>query len=378
MKIGIMLRHLDQHGGGVLQYTQTITRSLLALDQDNEYVLMYRNPKFLGTYADGERVREVCVRSPSTLLWDQVAVPWMEKKERPDLIFNPKFSLPLITGARTVFVCHGLDWYVMPWGSRWHDRLSHRYLVPRYARMADAIIAVSETARQHAIEYWAIPEDKIQTIYLGIDPNFAAPVPDARLEEVRSTYNLPERFFLFAGQIFPNKNFGRLIEAYARVGPELGIPLVIAGTHTFRSEHEIALIEKLGVSPWVRQLGWIGRDVLPSLYRLAHAVVFPSLYEACPSPILEAFATGTPLLTSNVYGTGELAADGAVLVDPEDVAGIAAGIRKVATDDAVRDRIVAAGRKRLEDFDWDACTRKTLALLEGVCGREAPAARTPA
>ncbi len=378
MKIGMMLRHWDQHGGGVLQYTHTITRSLLALDEDNEYLLMYRNPKFVGTHADGGRVREICVRSPSTLLWDQMAVPWVERKERPDVIFNPKFSLPLATRARTVFVCHGLDWYVMPWGSRWHDRLSHRHLVPRYARMADAIIAVSETARRHAIEYWRIPEDKIKTIYLGIDPNFAEPVPDEKLEQVRERYNLPERFFLFAGQIFPNKNFGRLIRAYARVGPELGIPLVVAGTHTFRSEHEIALIEKLGVSNWVRQLGWVNRDELPSLYRLAHAVVFPSLYEACPSPILEAFATGTPLLTSNVHGCGELAADGAVLVDPQDVGGIASGMRTVASDEKVRSRIVAAGSARLEDFDWDACTRKTLALLETVGGREASRERAPA
>ncbi|HEX5421027.1 MAG TPA: glycosyltransferase family 1 protein [Gammaproteobacteria bacterium] len=372
MKIGVMLRHLDQHGGGVLQYTKTIARSLLAMDQTNEYVLMYRNPKYLGTYADGERVRELCVRSPSTLLWDQVAVPWMERKERPDVIFNPKFSLPLFAGARSVFVCHGLDWYVMPWGSRWHDRLSHRYLVPRYAKMADAIIAVSETARRHAIQYWRVPEDKIHTIYLGIDPNFSEPVPEHELERVRDRYGLPARFFLFAGQIFPNKNFGRLIEAYARVGPQLGVPLVVAGTHTFGSEREIALIDELGISKWVKQLGWIDRGVLPSLYRLAHAVLFPSLYEACPSPILEAFATETPLLTSSVYGTGELAADGAVLVDPEDIDDISAGIRTVATDGEVRNRIIEAGRQRLRDFDWNQCARKTLEVLESVCEHREP------
>src|SRR2546425_851622 len=119
-----MLRHMNQHGGGVLVYTHNLLREMLALKTTHEFVLLYRDPQMLGKYADGNGVREIAIDAPTTLLWDQLAVRRAEKKEKLDLIFNPKYSLPLAARCRTVFVCHGLDWYVMPWGSRWFDRLS--------------------------------------------------------------------------------------------------------------------------------------------------------------------------------------------------------------------------------------------------------------
>jgi glycosyltransferase involved in cell wall biosynthesis len=366
MQIGIMLRHLDQHGGGVLQYTHTIVRRLIALDTPHQFVLMYRNPKYLSMYGDNARVSEVCIKAPSSFLWDQLVPRWVEKKEKLDLIFNPKYSLPLTAKSRSVFICHGLDWYVMPWGSRWTDRLSHQYLIPRYVKKADAVIAVSNTARQHMIEYLGIDEDRVHAIYLGVDEAFGQPIPQEKLEEIKSAYQLPERYFLFAGQIFPNKNFGRLIRAYAQVGPELGISLVVAGTHTWKSEDEIALIDPLGISEWVLQVGWIDRETLPAFYALAEALIFPSLYEACPSPILEAMASGCPIVTSNRHGTAELAGLAAVLVDPEDVESIADGIRRVATDQGLRQQLVEAGRQRVKDFSWEKCTRQTMKVLESV------------
>jgi O-antigen biosynthesis alpha-1,2-mannosyltransferase len=109
MQIGIMLRHLDQHGGGVLQYTHTIVRRLIALDTPHQFVLMYRNPKYLTMYGDNARVREVCIKAPSSFLWDQLVPRWVEKKEKLDLIFNPKYALPLTAKSRSVFIFHSLD-----------------------------------------------------------------------------------------------------------------------------------------------------------------------------------------------------------------------------------------------------------------------------
>jgi glycosyltransferase involved in cell wall biosynthesis len=369
MKIGIMLRHLDQHGG-VLQYTHTIVRQLIGLDTPHEFVLMYRNPKYIGMYGNNTRVREVCIQAPSAFLWDQVAVRLAEKKEKFDLIFNPKYSLPLTAKSRTVFICHGLDWYVMPWGSRWTDRLSHQHLIPRYVKKADDVIAVSHTARQHMIQYLGIDEDRVHAIYLGVDEAFGQPIPQERLEEIKRAYQLPDRYFLFAGQIFPNKNFGRLVQAYAKVGPELGIPLVVAGTHTWKSEDEIALIDQLGISDWVLQPGWIDRETLPTFYALAEALIFPSLYEACPSPLLEAMSSGCPIVTADRHGTAELAGEAAALVDPEDVESIAEGMRRVVCDQGLRQQLIQAGRQRVKDFSWEKCARQTLEVLESVGGHQ--------
>jgi glycosyltransferase involved in cell wall biosynthesis len=366
MKIGVMLRHLGQHGGGVLVYTHHLLREMLTLDTPHEFVLLYQEPSWLGSYNNGNggRVWELALGKAPTIMWDQWLVPQVEKKEKFDLIFNPKYSLPLLSRSCTVFVCHGLDWYVMPWGSKLMDRLNHRYLIPRYSQKADAIIAVSNTARHHLIEYLGVEEERVHIVYHGVDEAFGRLIPPEQLEQVMHAYGLLDHFFLYCGQIYPPKNFGRLIQAYAQVGPELGISLVVAGGHTWLCEDEIALIDQLGIRQWVLWSGWIDHETLPAFYALAEALVLPSLYEAFGLPLLEAMTSGCPIVTSNRYATAELACDAAVLVDPEEVESIAEGMRRVVTDQNLRQQLIRAGRERAKDFSWEKCARETLKVLE--------------
>ena len=368
MRIGIMLRHVSQHGGGVMVYTESLLRTLFDHETEHEFLLMYRDRRLLGTYANKSNVTEVAMWSASKLGWDQIAVTRIEKREKVDLIFNPKYSLPLRAKCPTVFVSHGLDWYVMPWGSKWVDRLSHRYLIPRYAKKATRIIAVSDTTREHVIKYLDVDEERVSTVYLGVDETFRQPVSDHDKEVVRKKYRLPEQYFLYVGQIYPPKNFGRLLQAYAKVGPELGHHLVVAGTHTWLCEEELNLIEQLGLESWILRPGWIGRETLPAFYAQAKALLLPSLYEACPSPPIEAMASGCPVLTSNRYGTKEITQNAGILVDPEDVDSIADGMRRLATDDALRKDLVQRGYARSRDFSWGRCARATLDVLESAMG----------
>ncbi len=372
MKIGIMLRHLDQHGGGVLVYTEKLLEHLLALDTEHQFVLFYRNAAHLGRYAGNPRAKERVLEARSVLGWDQGAVARAADEEKLDLVFNPKYSVPLHAHCRTVFVCHGLDWYVEPEWSRWWDRLNHRYLVPRYARRADHIIAVSETTKCQLQEFLRVPSERITTVYLAVDDAFRRPVSAEAAAAARARLRLPERYFLYCGQIYPPKNFGQLVRAYSRVGPALGIALAVAGSHTWLCRDELALVEDLGLRPWIVQLGWVDHESLPALYAEAEALVLPSLYESFGLPILEAMAAGCPVVTSDRYGPRELAGDAAVLVDPERVDSIAAGMRRVATDAGLRAELTVRGRERARPFTWARCARETLAVLESVVMERQP------
>ena len=292
MKIGIMLRHYDQHGGGVKVYTQSLLREMFALETAHEFVLLYQNSRLVGAFAGSRNVRETFMRVPSPLLWDQLAVTWMERTEKFDVLFNPKYSLPLAPRCRMVFVCHGLDWYVMPWGSKWLDRLSHKFLIPRYSRKADAVIAVSESVRRHVVEYLRVEESRVHMVPHGVDDEFREPISKDTLDKTRRIYGLPDRFFLYVGQIYPPKNFGRLLHAYAQVGPKLGIHLVLSAEHRWLCDAELRLIDQLGISDWVVQPGWVGRSALHAFYALAEALLLPSLYEGFGLPVLEAMASG--------------------------------------------------------------------------------------
>jgi glycosyltransferase involved in cell wall biosynthesis len=367
VRIGVMLRHYDQHGGGVKVYTQRLLRALLDLRTGHEFVLLYRNPALVGTYRSEQAVEEVAMPARSVLVWDQVAVPAAVRRHGIDLLYNPKYSIPLAAPCPAVWVCHGLDWYVMPWASRRIDRLSHRFLVPRYASRADAIIAVSEITRRHVMQYLHVAPERVVTVYSGVDDGFRRPLDQARLGELRVKYSLPDRFLLYAGAIYPPKNFTRLVRAYAQVGPARGIPLVVAGgENRFLSEGELREPEALGIKDWVRWPGWVEQEDLAGFYALAEALLLPSLFESCGLPVLEAMAAGCPVVTANCYGTKELAEGAAVLVDPQSVDEIADGIRRVLDDQTLRAELIAAGRVRSREFGWRRCATETLQVLERV------------
>jgi glycosyltransferase involved in cell wall biosynthesis len=362
-----MLRHYDQHAGGVKVYTERLLRALLDLGSEHQFVFLYRNPSLVGTYGAEAAVEEVAIPARSVLTWDQYAVPQAVRRHGIDLLYNPKYSIPLLAPCPAVWVCHGLDWYVMPWGSRRIDRLSHRFLVPRYASRAAAIIAVSEVTRQHVMEYLPVSPDRVVTVYSGVDDVFRQTPQPARLREIRTKYGLPERFLLYAGAIYPPKNFTRLVRAYAQVGPERGIPLVVAGgENRFLSEQELKEPEALGITEWVRWPGWVGQEDLAAFYAMADALLLPSIFESCGLPVLEAMAAGCPVVTADRYGTKELAEGASILVDPESVESIAAGIRQVLDDRVKRAELIGAGKDRSAAFRWQRSARETLQVLERV------------
>jgi glycosyltransferase involved in cell wall biosynthesis len=379
MRIGVMLRHYDQHGGGVKVYTHELLAALFALESEHEFVLLFRNPELIGTYAAVPKVSEVHVPARTVLGWDQVGVPAAVRRHRIDVLYNPKYSMSLAVACPTAWVCHGLDWYVMPQASRFIDRLSHRFLVPRYAAKADAIIAVSEVTREHVMHFLHVDRERVHTVYSGVNTAFTAPVTPAQLARVRDEYRLPPRFLLYAGAVYPPKNFTRLIRAYARVGPQRGIPLVVAGgQNRFLSAHELKEPARLGLGDWVRWAGWVPSAKLVAFYHLAEALLLPSLFESCGLPVLEAMASGCAVVTADRYGTKELAEGAAILVQPESVDSIAEGIRRVLDDAALRAQLIGAGRKRVAQFSWQRCAAETLGVLEGIARPRAKTAPSSA
>jgi glycosyltransferase involved in cell wall biosynthesis len=367
VRIGVMLRHYDQHGGGVKVYTRQMMSALLNLPSKHEFVLLYNNPIRVGTYRANARVKEVAVYGKSVPWWDQVGVPAAVRKYGIDVLYNPKYSIPLMVRCPTAWVCHGLDWYVMPEASRWIDRLSHRFMVPRYAAKADAIIAVSEITRQHVIQYLNVPPERVHTVYSGVEAAYAIALDEARLESIRAQYSLPERYFLYAGAIYPPKNFTRMVRAYARVGPPRGISLVIAGgENRFLSEQELREPQRLGLERWVKWVGWLDTETLPAFYQMATALLLPSLFESFGLPVLEAMASGCPVVTADRYGTREIAQGAAVLVDPESVDAIAGGMLAVLDEPVMCRTLIKAGKDRARSFTWTRCAAQTLAVLESL------------
>ena len=232
-------------------------------------------------------------------------------------------------------------------------RRFRRYQFRRGLERAGRIIAVSNATRRDIEGLFGINAGKIRQIYNAPDPQFLEAGPDPSDPEQQLTlerYQIRRPFLLYVGTIRPQKNIPRLVEAFAVLRAELeGHPtygdlrLIIIGDEISRHPEVRRTVIQTRVEQAVRFLGFVPFDTLRTFYASAAAFVFPSLYEGFGLPPLEAMASGTPVVTSNVSSLPEVVGDSAVLVNPENVFEIARGIREALTSESLREALVAQG-----------------------------------
>lgn len=366
MRIGVMLRSIDEDQGiGI--YTRNLIPRLLHQDPDNEYVLVYRTPRYLGQFAAHPNAVEVLLDVPTKLLWDQVGMTWLAHRYDVDLIFHTKFSVPLVTNRPSVMTLHGSMQLVHP---EYFPPLDIAYwdrFMPLYCRKADHLISNSELTTTDFVERLGVPREKITTIHLAADDHFR-PVKDAqRLEAVRRKYGLPSRFVLSVTKPFPGKNVATLIRAYAALPPTLRSALVLVGRGLDRYIDDLQLRDPR-IAHEIVTPGWVDQDDLPAIYSMAEVFAFPSRYEEFGIPIVEAMACGCPVVASNTGAIPEVAGDAALLVDPLDVGGLAHALESMLEDGLLRARLRARGLERAQSFSWEVHVTRTLQVLHDVCG----------
>ena len=184
---------------------------------------------------------------------------------------------------------------------------------------------------------------------------------------VRERYQLHDEFVLYAGNVKPHKNLERLIDAFHLVrnrGLD-HLKLVLIGDDMSKYTALRRAVHRHQLHKYVRFLGYLPEETLAVMYRLAGVFVFPSLYEGFGLPPLEAMASGTPVVTSNVSSFPEVTGDAAVLVDPYDPQAIANGIQRVFTDETLRAAHAPEGSTRAHQFWWEQSVRRIREIYRG-------------
>lgn len=368
LRIGIMLRTLDEKGGiGV--YTRYLTDALLDLDRRNAWVLLYRSAANLGRFAERPRVTERVVKGWGKAMWDQVGVPLACRRERLDVVFHPKFTVPFAAPCPAVMTVHGADWFI-PEHAAYYGRLDVAYIravMPWYFRKAAAVLSVSRITTDNFNRILGLAPGKVVTTYLAPGPHFHRVVDPAVLSAVRERYRLPDRFILSLSKVGggERKNARGLLDAFRLMHPDVPHRLVIGGKdcEQFR---DLYGIPSGGWGAAIDFPGWISQEDLPAVYSLADLFLYPSNLEAFPIPVVEAMACGLPVLTSRSNGLSEIAGEGAVQVDPADPAAIARVARELLTDRQRHSAVAAAGLERVKQYSWERCALATLEVLESV------------
>ncbi len=363
MKIAISARTWGENGGiGV--YTRNLLRAMLPLGGQHEFVVFYSNKAHVGQFSQLPNVSEIFVPAKGKLLWDQMVTPYYAAQHKVDLIFHPKMSVPLLSTAKTVLVLHGSEHFVYPQFSHKTDMLNYWTFYRLYIKRASAIISVSDNAAKDLIRFLNVDPGKVTTVHLAQAPYFRKIDDCASLEAVRRKYNLPKRFILNVGLVYPGKNIPNLLRALKRVREHEDIKLVIAGAGKRMYQDELKHIDKLGLRDQVFLTGYVSHQDLPGLYNLAEAVAFPSFYESFGLITLEAMACGCPVIVSRTGGAPEAAGDAGLYVDPADEVSIAEAVLRVLTDSDLRRALIEKGFQNVKRFSWEKTASETLGVFE--------------
>ncbi len=383
---------------GTENYAFQLLHNISLVDHNNTYYVYTRNLASKGQAFTGLGKHNDNYKWPNNFkfikihyprLWTQVGLAAQTFKDPLDLLFVPSHTLPIIRrpGLKTVLTVHDLGAEYLPASHQLKQRLYLDFMTHYQLKSATHLIAVSEATKTDIIKRVGVDPKSITAIYEGFNSQlFGHEISISRLTKDLLEFNLvPDWYFLFVGTIQPRKNLIRLIKAYALyLNNELRIKnygkstkpiihdssfiipdLVLAGGKGWLSDEIYKLPEKLGIESRVKFLGYVPDEKLPALYQGAKAFLFPSLFEGFGLPVLEAFASGTPVITSKVSSLPEVAGDAAILVDPYSTKELSQAFLEVLKP-LLKRSLVNKGYQQVKQFSWQKAAIETIKVFEEV------------
>jgi glycosyltransferase involved in cell wall biosynthesis len=372
---------------GIGRYVEEIAAGALAALAPGERLLLYAgtfrlNPLFgvshepLTRFAADARVtlrRQWVPLSVSHAIWNRFDGPPLDFLTGPvDVFHGTNFQLPPFRSARGVVTIHDLAFLACP-GSVPPAVAARLERVARASvRRADHVIADSAHTKADTVSLLGVPPERISVIHLAAGAAYRPRTdPAADRATLEHRYGLRFPYVLYVGTTNPRKNLGRLLEAFASARRRANLPhsLVLVGDAGFAHGAVLEQIGKLGLRDAVQLPGYTSEEDMPAIYGGADLLAFPSLYEGFGLPVLEAMSVGCPVLTSPVSSLGEVAGDAALLVDPQSVDAISAGLERALTNVELRRDLAQRGVRRAAAFSWERAAAEHLALYRELAAK---------
>lgn len=286
--------------------------------------------------------------------------------EQQYVYFEPSF-IPLRYPGRTITTVHDLSFISYP---EFHPKSRVEFLkreMDQTIAASDHIVVDSDFILKEMHSRFPDSTKKSSTLYLGVDSAFRR----YSKEDVDSTlqqFNLPyKNFILSVATLEPRKNLTRLVEAYSRLPATVreNTPLVFAGGQGWKMQELLLSAQELVEANQIVFTGYLSDIELKHLYSAARLFAYPSLYEGFGLPIIEAMASGTSVLTSNIGATAEVAGENAILVDPHSVDDIYLGLDKALSDNTLSEALASSAVDYVKKYNWD----KTVDLLIDIVSK---------
>lgn len=298
---------------------------------------------------------------------------WLEVKHiKPDVIHACFVIPPLFNNILVVATIHDIGF--IRYKNHYPSLLAWRLEKALYRTLekAEKIVAVSESTRQDVLKMSNIRSDKIVTVYNGLDTNFCQHTNSEKDKDLLGRYGVDRSYILYTGKLEPRKNVPVLIEAYnhfRQSGRYDGQLVIVGSPQTFMCKQAQERIDSSPFRKDIIQTGYVGDVHVPLFYAKADVLCFISLYEGFGFPVLEAMASGTPVVCSNSTCLPEIVGDAGLLVDPHDSTMVADALDRAINDKNLRNQLISKGKKRAAVFTWEKAAQMMINLYREVALR---------
>jgi glycosyltransferase involved in cell wall biosynthesis len=353
--VGIDGRAFTSPAAGVRRYVHQLVPALLDLGERLDIVALGGDPN----PPSGVTHIPEPPHPPTNLGWTQVGLPAAAAKAGVDLIHAPAYTAPFLTRTPVVLTIHDVsyerhpEWY--PYRRDWLRRAFYR----RSAKAAAQILTDSSFSASEIVAAYGLPAERIAVVPLGAS-GFGPAAPGMPVDLPAGTTT---PFLLHVGDLHERRNLPMLVDALLAArrhfGAAAAVSLVLAGVDRGVGDGLCAMAEEAGMPEAVVRLGVVEDDRLQALYRAATALVYPSLYEGFGLPVLEAMASGTPVIASNAASIPEVLGDAGILLPPDDGQAWTQSILRVLNEEPLRLTMRAAGVARAATFTWARTARLT-------------------
>lgn len=363
MKIAIDIRSAGGEKAGKGWYTFHLVRSLLQMDNKNQYLLYCKE-----SIAGFEEFPNLLLKSLSGpgIFWHH-KVARDCKKENVELFFAPSsYIVPslLDENIKSIATVHDLVAFLFPDRHNKKATILEKFFLKRAVKKAHQIIAISQNTKKDLLDRFPAISEKITVIPCAASDEFR-PIPKDQLRDFAKKTSLPEHFFLSVGTLEPRKNYPRLIEAFHTVHKFFpDYHLIIVGKEGWDFDEIYKTIRQYNLSQNVHLLGYLSNSSLVKLYNLAKALVFPSLYEGFGLPPLEAMQSGCPVITSKISSLPEVVGDSALLVDPHDVHAISGAMMEIIKNPQLSEALKVKVLVQAQKFSMESSAKKLLEIIE--------------
>ncbi|MFH0912389.1 MAG: glycosyltransferase family 1 protein [Patescibacteria group bacterium] len=371
-RIGIDARLFGTaQAAGIGQYAEELIRHLLKNDTVNQYRVFLSPKSWVGFPIYAPNLNKIRVNMPHYSLSEQLSYPAILQKADLDLVHYTNFNSPIWwRKVPSVVTIHDLTlWFFAGRTHKsWWRRWAYRIAIRQACRNARRIIAITEATKQDVVNILQVDPTKVTVIYEAVADRYRPATDAHRLERLRHKFNISKPYLLYVGQWRQHKNVVRLIRAFhlLRRRYYLDYQLVLAGKIDYQCPEVLSTIAKLGLKSEVVLTGYIPDADLPLLYNGAELFVFPSLYEGFGLPPLEAMACGTPVVAACASCIPEVLGEAARYFNPTNVEDMVKTIAEVVKSQSLRQRLRAAGFRRVRRYSFDQMAKQTLEVYQQV------------